>query len=297
MSNRQQSESAVRRWLDGIGASRCSHTSKDKRPSLDSPIDPLMELKKEADAVAERAAATRIKMQERADTTGKTLTTLGTAAVGYVGITRATDVFPVPPGWGWLPWLTLGLLLLMLTGALIVGWRLSHVRRPVLIKTDPTTIEGLSDAEQATVRDLYVGIAAANNQPSLAKYEAVGQELLAAWERAALGEGPPPTQSFSRAAQIRAEVRSAKEQAATRVVSRRFSKAATGIPTIVGIVIFTVAAAGVGITTDKLDAVRQSQTNEVTDRLATVKACGEAQAMLRANPEVTLPLPPECTDG
>lgn len=296
MSSRQQSDSAVRRWLDGIRVTRCSHTTKDQKPSLDASIDPLMELKKEADAVAERAAATRIKMQERADTTGKTLTTLGTAAVGYVGITRATDVFPVPPGWGWLPWLTLGLLLLMLAGAVLAGWWISRVRRPVLISTNPKAIKGVSDAERASISELYDGIAAANKL-SLAKYEAVGHELVAAWERAAQGEGPTPKQSFSRAAQIRAEVRSAKEQAATRVVSHRLSKAATGFPTILGVVIFAVAAAGVGITTDKLDAVRQSQTNEVTDRLATVKACGEAQALLRANPEVTLPLPPECTDG
>jgi hypothetical protein len=253
-----------------------------------------MELKKEADEVAERSAATRTKLQERADTTGKSLTALGTAAVGYVGITRATDVFPVPKGWGWLPWLTLGLLILMLAGALLVGGRISRVSRPVLIKTDPDKIDGLSEEERTIVGDLYRSVAEANNESSLTEYEAGGLRLLGAWELAALGKGKTPDQPFSRAAQIRAEVRSAKEQAATRVVSSRFSKATNGIPTLVGIVLFAVAAAGVGITTDKLEAVRQSEVNEVGDRLATVKACGEAQAQLRAHPEVTLPLPPEC---
>ncbi len=263
-------------------------------PPVDASVDPLMELKKEADDVAERSAATRTRMQERADTTGKSLTTLGTAAVGYVGITRATDVFPVPPGWGWLPWLTLVLLMVMLSGALLVGWRISRVSRSVLITSDAGKIKGLSKEEHTIVDDLYTSVATANNVSSLAEYEAAGTRLLGAWELAALGEGNTPDKPFSRAAQIRAEVRSAKEQAATRVVSSRFSKATTGIPTIIGVVLFAVAAAGVGITTDKLDAVRQSQADAVGNRLATVKACGEAQAQRRAHPEVTLPLPSEC---
>jgi hypothetical protein len=63
------------------------------------------------------------------------------------------------------------------------------------------------------------------------------------------------------------------------------------------IVVFLVSAVGVGLTIDKLDALRTSETTRVTNTLTTIKNCTDAQAGKTANPSITKSLPAECFQG
>jgi hypothetical protein len=255
--------------------------------------DPRLGLAKEAAETTARYRAASEKIRARADNWGKSLMTLGTAVVGYLGATKATDVFPIPPGWWFLPVLTFVLLALMAAAAVAVGWRLSRVGRPIVMKVDPDEITDLTKQERTSVAQLYLAQAQLNGAASLNAYDECAQQIFLAWEHHKPND-PEPDQPYSRGAQIRAEVQSAMQRGATLVVQRRYTAATTGKVTMTCVVVFLAAAIGVGLATNKLDAVRASDSVRITERLVTIKECAEAQAGKLKNPSITLPLPPEC---
>jgi hypothetical protein len=254
--------------------------------------DPHLALAKEATSTAASYKAASDKMRDRADNWGKSLTTLGTAVVGYIGISKATLVFPVPSGWWWLPVLTYLLLAVMAGLAIFVGWRLSRVARPIVMQPNPKEIE-ISQQERVAVASLYRDQALLNGFDSLEKYDERAREIFAEWEKHADGTHAPD-QPFSRGVQLRAEVQSAMQRGSTLIVRRRFTEATTGWITLGSIVVFLMAALVVGLTTDALDAVRTSESRRVTDTLTKIKACTDAQAGKAANPTITVALPADC---
>lgn len=255
--------------------------------------DAYLGLAKEAAETTARYQAANVKMRARADNWGKSLTALGAAVVGYIGITKATDVFPVPPGWWWLPILTFALLTVMAVSAIGVGWRLSRVARPIAMKLDPNKILDVSDKEREEVARIYQEQAETNGAASLNEYDERAQKIFKSWEDHTAGD-PLPEQPYSRGAQIRAEVNSAMQRGTTLVVQRRYAEATTSKLVASCIAVFLAAGVAVGLAIDKLDAVRTSQSTQITERLATIKQCAEAQAGKVANSTITLPLPQEC---
>lgn len=232
-------------------------------------------------------------MRERADNWGKSLTALGAAVVGYIGIAKATDVFPVPRGWWWLPILTFALLVVMAAAAIVVGWRLSRVARPIRMKLDPKEIEDITEQERKEVEQLYLEQAVLNESASLNEYDERAQTIFKDWEDHK-ADDPDPDQPYSRGAQIRAEVNSAMQRGTTLVVQGRYTDATTGKVVVICIAVFLAAGVAVGLAIDKLDAIRTSESTQTTERLTTIKQCAEAQAGKVDNPTITLPLPQEC---
>ena len=260
-------------------------------PPAQNPGDAArLALAKEATEVSARAKAASDKMRERSDAWGKGLTTLGTATVGYLGLTRATDVFPIPPGWGWLSLLAMGCLVLMAVIAISLGWRLSRVGRAITMKNDPEAIRDLSEPEKAEVAQLYTAYAELNGCKTLDEYDKRGQAIAATYEKHDAAT-PAPTEPFSRAVQIRAEVQCAQQRAATLVIRRRATKATTGFLTMSSICAFVIAGAIFGVTTDKVADLRTT----TADTLTTIKQCGEASAAKKTYPAITVELPPACT--
>lgn len=247
-------------------------------------------LAKEATDVRERSKAVSDKLRDRADAWGKGLTTLGTAAVGYLGLTRATDVYPIPPGWGWLSALAIVCLILMAAIAVSLGWRLSRVGRAILMKNNPSDISDLNAAEMRDVTELYDAYAKLNDRGSLEAYDNEGQKIAAAYEKQG-GDKPTPTEPYSRAVQIRAEVQCAQQRAATLIVRRRVTKATTGFLTMASIGAFISLGALFGITTDKIADLRASP----NETLTTIKQCGEASAAKATYPAITAELPAACS--
>lgn len=259
-------------------------------PAQDPGDAARLALAKEATEVSARAKATSDKMRGRSDAWGKGLTTLGTATVGYLGLTRATDVFPIPTGWGWLSMLAMGCLVLMAVSAISLGWRLSRVGRAVIMKNDPKAIPDLNKTEEAEVAQLYAAYAKLNGCTTLDEYDKRGQAIAATYEQHDANT-PVPTEPFSRAVQIRAEVKSAQQRAATLVIRRRVTKTTTGFLTMASICAFVTAGAVFGVTTDKVADLRTT----TADTLATIKHCGEASAAKKTYPTITVELPPACT--
>ena len=176
------------------------------------------------------------------------------------------------------------------------GQRLSRVGRPIIMKLNPKEIEDLSPEEFAAVDQIYSEQAKTNDCTSLEMYDEKAQAIFAAWESDALG-GTDPAIPFSRGAQIRAEVQSAMQRGATVVVRRRFIEATAGNAMVYCITAFLAAAVGVGLTTDKIDALRTTQSTQVTDTLTIVKDCTAAQAGKVTNPTITRKLPTACFDN
>ncbi|HEY2533974.1 MAG TPA: hypothetical protein VGJ20_39640 [Xanthobacteraceae bacterium] len=248
-----------------------------------------MALAKEANEERDRSKAASDRMRERADSWGKSLITVGTAAVGVIGITKATDAFPVPEGWTWLTLLTIGLLIVMAVAAISLGWRVTRVGKPLVMKSSPADISDLTREERDVVSKLYQAYAVINDRATLQEYDDYGHDIAAKWENDKTGD-PEPTQPFNRAVQVRAEVRAAQQRAAALVVQKRLAKATTGFVTLMSVGIFLTAAVGVSMSAQKLHSLRL----DVTDKLVTIRQCGEAQKALDDHPVITLQLPKEC---
>lgn len=258
------------------------------------PLDPgevaRQALTQQAAQVDADSKAASDKMRLRADAWGKGLTTLGTVTVGYLGLTRATDVFPIPPGWGWLSVVAFALLGVMFGAAISLGWRLSRASRAFVLNNNPATIPDLSKAEREAVQKLYDSYATLNSHKTLQDYDNVGLEIAGAYERHQPRD-PAPAEPFSKYLQIRAEVECAQQRAATRIVQRRITRATTGVLTIITIVAFVLAAVIFGIATDKISVERAATTNILTK----IKQCGDAAAAEGAHQAIRVALPKECT--
>lgn len=280
--------------IDDRGGMTSAATPQDVTGSSSPLIDigdaARLGLAKEATDVRERSKAVSDKLRDRADAWGKGLTTLGTAAVGYLGLTRATDVYPIPPGWGWLSALAIACLVLMAAIAVSIGWRLSRVGRAILMKNNPSAIPDLNDAERDDVAELYNAYAKLNGKGSLEAYDNEGQKIAAAYEKQGGGK-PAPAEPYTRAVQIRAEVQCAQQRAATLIVRGRVTKATTGFLTMASVGACIIFGAVFGIATDKIADLRASPTEVLT----TIKQCGEASAAKAIYPAITTELPAACS--
>jgi hypothetical protein len=263
------------------------------RAPLPTPVDPgeAARIALTQEAIDARADSKTVsdKIRGRAEASGQGLITLGTALVGYLGLTRATDVFPIPPGWGWLSVLAFVLLALMLASAVAMGRRLSRASEPVVMTLDPAKNAELSKRERAAVNDVYERYTG-NEQPSLVSIDDVRKNIVAAYETYKPGT-PLPEEPFSRAAQLRAELKCTQQRAVTKVIRLRVRNATTGPFSILIIAVFVLSAVGFGIATEKI-AVERTTT---TTTLSTIKQCGEAAAAKTADASITVKLPTDCT--
>lgn len=255
--------------------------------------DPLVELIKESNEQTALFRAASEKIRSRADAWGKTLITVGTGVTAAAGLAKTSDIFPLPPGWWWtLAVLNFVLLTVMAAAAVVAGWRLNRVLRPISLKPDPGDSD-LSEDEEKTVKAIFEQQAGLNKKGSLREYDDEALQIYQAWENRKGGD-PEPATSLLRAMQIRAEVNYAMQRASTTVLRARYDAATTGKVPLVCIVAFLLAAFGVGVTLDKLEAVRTAESTQTSNRLTTIKQCADAQAGKAANPSISLALPPDC---
>ncbi|MGJ6122320.1 hypothetical protein QN239_07065 [Mycolicibacterium sp. Y3] len=243
------------------------------------------------EAVDARAAskATSDKIFQRADAAGKGLISLATLLVGYVGVSHATDLFPIPSGWLWLAVVAVALLTLMFILAISMGWRFSHAVAPVVMGLDPDKNQTLSHAERAIVKEVYRRHVEDTDFQTLTEYDAHRRTIAKTYERYRLGDRQPNL-PFSRSSQILAEVKCAQQRAVVHVLRLRVGRATSGKLTIAIVVAFAICAFGFGVAANKLANERTSTSNQ----FAIIKQCGEAAATIEAHAAITLALPKEC---
>lgn len=224
-----------------------------------------------------RAAITSIRA--RADLTAKAFASLATTAVTAVGIVKFGDVFPLPNnGWAYVAVLFVIAAFLGM-GAAIAFFtsRLWRVAEPIVTRSDPALMADdlRDDKERSIVDAIYGEIAAMNSAPTLAVLEARGQRLARIADRL----GAAGADATKGARDIEAGVQAAFARASLLIARHRASAAVTSASSLWMYLVFVVSFVAFGMASDYLESER-------SDRIAVVKACGEAET---ANKGAELP--------
>jgi hypothetical protein len=216
------------------------------------------------------------KVRERSDAAAKALAALGTAGLTAVGISKFSDVFPLPDGE--LPVVVIVLLGFLLMVGVLVGltYLLLNANRPFVPATD---IQGASAAELEEIEKIYDRVAKQYGAPSLRAYEARGQRLQRIADRKADATEAAPL--LAKAARIRAETESAQARVALLVSRMRMNGALKGRGAKLCAIVFPVGLLMFGIGSDHLDSKRSAE-------VAAYKACADAATAGVKN------LPPIC---
>ncbi|MGE0218761.1 hypothetical protein [Mycolicibacterium sp.] len=112
-----------------------------------------------ADASTARFETTIDQIRKRSDAWGKGALAVGTAVVSALGIGKIDDLWPQGNGWAVLA--VVAGFALSIVGVITVGMRLSKVGNPIVMKTDPDAILGLSRTGNNTGRTAGERLAAA----------------------------------------------------------------------------------------------------------------------------------------
>lgn len=266
------------------------------------------------------------KLRSRADGFANGAKALGLAAVGWVGFSSLTDVFPWRGGEGLaLTVLSVILMLAMAGSALMLGFHLSKQARPLVTSADIAAMrqkKNVSSAEADTIAAIYQAFTDTNRVDSPADNDAQARATKAMKSfinRAVLLElraeeyyDPdrvqpdlpdgltklPPIEltdtdreakillGMSRAAQIRAEVFATQARVATILIRERVVSATIGPLSKVGIGLFAVSLVALWYVSD-LSRANQA---EPTTSASFAKACAEAvDAVAKSSAEPEIP--------
>jgi hypothetical protein len=208
------------------------------------------------------------RLRQRADVTAKTLGALGTTVVTAVGISKFSDIFPLPEGAQWIAGAVIFGFVLMASAVAAFSYRLWRVNEPIFWRSDLDLVTDLWGGERESVEPIYEEMGRLNETGTLRAYEARADRLERISKR--ISDSEWITELKDRADEIRGEVSSTHARANLRVVRRRLSKALTGFWARVFYGFFVVGVLLFGIGADYLQSER-------SDRIALAKNCAEAR--------------------
>jgi hypothetical protein len=227
------------------------------------------------------------KIRERSDATAKGLAALGTAGLTAVGITKFSDVFPLPPGELDVAYLVVLSFVVMTAVLAAFTFRLWNANKPLVARADLDAMLArgeIDDNEKNEMDRIYDEIAARNQSGTLRMLEDRGERFQRIADRTA--DANLSKQLKAKAERIRAETEVAFARAQLVVVRRRMNRALKGPSAVFLSLAFVVALVGFGLGADHIDSER-------TARLATYKACAEAVTAKVASAK----LPEICSDA
>jgi hypothetical protein len=222
-------------------------------------------------AATERATQFKEAMdtvRERSDAAAKTLVGLGTAGLTAVGISKFSDVYPLPDGELLTVILVIVAFLLMAGVLVTITFLLLKANRPLVPEADADTMADTDDHEKDAIKAIYDEVARQNGAPAMRVYDARGRRYQRIADRKAQPADAAPIQA--KAARIRAEAEAAMARAALLISRRRMNNALRSGGAIACAIVFTVALLTFGIGADRLDSKR-------TAELAAYKACADAE--------------------
>jgi hypothetical protein len=207
------------------------------------------------------------KVRERSDAAAKALVGLGTAGLTAVGISKFSDVYPLPDGELGTA-LLVGAAFLLMAGVLVtLTFLLLTANRPLVTEVDADKMSASADEKKA-IKKIYDEVAKRNGAEAMRVYDARGQRFQRIADRKTTPEEATPI--LAKAARIRSETDAAMARAALIVSRRRMTDALKGWQAGVCALVFVVALLTFGIGADRLESKR-------TDEVAAYKACAEAE--------------------
>lgn len=226
-------------------------------------------------------------IRTRTDTTAKGIAALGTTGITAAGLTKFSDVFPLPAS----PTLWQGLAICFVIAAFsalaaavaLFTARLAKVSSPLFMKAKAADISDASTEEQTVIADIYQETADLNDANTFEVYTARGSRL----QRVAQStpDAKIATLAATEAKQINADVVATQARAATNVIRKRAQDAIHGKDAWKPYALFIAGLLVFGFATDYLDSERSA-------RVATAKSCAEAITAIRtADPTAAEPPP------
>jgi hypothetical protein len=170
-------------------------------------------------------------------------------------------------------------------GAVIaIAMRLWKLQQPILLRSDPTLNDDLSEEEKKLIRPLYEEAASLNDVRSLLAYESRAHRL----ERAARWLPQSDASQVAKEADlIQAEILATFARARLRVLRSRVTDTLTSGAAIWLYILFGVGVLLFGLAADWLQSER-------TDKITVAKACADARAVASTVEEE---LPAICGDA
>jgi uncharacterized membrane protein len=217
------------------------------------------------------------KLRQRSDAAAKALAALGSTAVGAIGIAKFADVFPVPDGYWYLPYVVIAGFVAMAVAVVLFSAGLWRVTRPLYMRSDTTLMtddlvarKNPKKSELALVERIFAEAARQNDASSLQALESRGWRLNRIAERTS--DDARRTRLTAQAMKILTEVRTTQLRAAVIVIRKRTSSLPTSVGTWATVLLFVAGLVAVGVGADQLDSERGAD-----DRRATAaKACADA---------------------
>jgi hypothetical protein len=234
------------------------------------------------------------KIRARTDTSAKALGALGTTGITAAGLSKFSDIFPLPasPSTEQLVAVA-GVLAGLLLMAAAVGWMtamLWKVSQPIFMSSNlPQMRAELADADQyRRLETIYRSAARLNDAEELEHYASRGLRL----ERVAYDSADPAVRKRAEeeALQIRNDVMATQARAATNVVRQRAYRAVRSKTTLAIFVLFLFGLISFGVASDYLDSERAA-------RVASSKSCAEAVKAVRDSSPATAKLLPTLCGG
>jgi hypothetical protein len=212
---------------------------------------------------------------------------LGTTGITAVGLSKFSDVFPLPS----TPSSEQVVAIAFLIGGLaamagVVMWftaRLWKVSSPIFMNLKACEISDASATEQTVIEQIYKDAANLNDATSFELYARRGLRLQRVAQRTPnvdVGK-----LAAAEAKQINADVIATQARAATNVVRKRAQDAIIGDKSLRMVALFVAGLLGFGLAADYLESERAG-------RVASAKSCAEAITAIRtAYPATPKPLP------
>lgn len=229
------------------------------------------------------------KIRARTDTSAKALGALGTTGITAAGLSKFSDIFPLPAAPSTEQLVAVGGVLVgLLLMAAAVGWMtamLWKVSQPIFMSSNlPQMQAELNNADQyQRVATIYGSAALLNDSEDLEHYASRGLRL----ERVAYDSADPAVRKRAEeeALQIRNDVMATQARAATNVVRQRAYRAVRSKTTLGIFVLFLLGLISFGVASDYLDSERAG-------RVASAKSCAEAVKAVRESSPATAKLLP-----
>lgn len=277
---------------------------------------------------AKRSLDSADKLRGRADAFANGVKALGLAAVGWVGFSSLTDVFPWQGDEGkTLTIISVALMLLMAASALALGFYLSYQARPLITNNDIATMKtdnGLSEKQCETISEIYSSHATANgfsgegetpeakasaamnalsayatqlelraenffDPDAPAKPLPAGVSIVEIPDTDAKGEAKAQL-ALSRAGQIKSEILAVHARVAAIVIRKRVVQATSGIASGFLVAVFAISLVSLWYVAD-LSRANQA---EPTAKATFAKTCADAIKAVNDTNIEALIVPVDC---
>jgi hypothetical protein len=257
-------------------------------PEGDTPVASVTDV---AVAQGKRWSDATASIRARTDLTAKLAGSLGTLGITAAGLSKFSDVFPLPADPSCAQRLAivgvLGGLIAMAVAVACFTARLWKVSAPLFMSVDPDAMPDLDDDERPIVQRVYGETAVLNGVDSLSAYAARG----ARFERIAQDSSDDAVRKRleTDALQVRADVDATQARAATNVIRGRAKDALSGVAYAI-YALFVIALLAFGVGADYLDSERAG-------RVASAKSCAGAVKAVRDSSPATAKLIPTLCGG